>query len=46
MSHLDDEPKKPTQVPPGDLADAVGTHEESDFDEGEDEDSDDEGEDD
>jgi hypothetical protein len=27
----DVDPKKPTQVPPGDLSDAVGTHEESDF---------------
>jgi hypothetical protein len=31
MAHHHDDPKKPTQVPPGDLSDAVGTHEESDF---------------
>ena len=27
-----DEPKKPTQVPPGDLSDAIGTHEEVPYD--------------
>ena len=26
------EPKKPTQIPPGDLSDAVGKHEEGEFD--------------
>jgi hypothetical protein len=30
-----DDPKKPTQIPPGDLSDAVGTHEEGDFDDDE-----------
>jgi hypothetical protein len=33
MAKLDamDDPKKATQVPPGDISDAVGKHNESDF---------------
>ena len=31
MNHYD-EPKKPNQVPPGDLSDAIGTHEEVPYD--------------
>ena len=39
MNYHDDEPRKPTQLPPGDLSDAVGTHEEMPYDEdGDDED--------
>ena len=30
--NVTDEPKKPNQVPPGDLSDAIGTHEEVPYD--------------
>jgi anti-sigma factor ChrR (cupin superfamily) len=46
MNHHPDDPKKPTQIPPGDLSDAVGTHEEGDFNEadGDDDEDDEDGE--
>ena len=41
LSRLALPPRDPNQVPPGDLEDAVGTHEESDFNDEPDDDEDD-----
>ena len=43
MAHYDDDPKKPNQLPDGDLGDAAKKHDESDFnDDDDDSDEDDE----